>query len=298
MHKDEVRVSADQVHQLLAAQCPLWADLPIAPLPEGVEGTDHVLFRIGDELVARMPKVAYAVEQAESDARWLPVLGPLLPVKVPVSLHLGQPGSGFPWPWTVVPWMSGVTLPLDGCNQVPIAHELAAFASTLHSLDTRGGPRRQSGSRGAPLIHLDPHVRQVLPRLAEYDDGFDVAKAEAAWDTCVTAPEWEQPPVWIHGDLQPGNLIIEDGHLAAVIDFGGVGLGDPAPDLAPALWTFIGAARAAYREALGYDHATWLRACGWVLGPALTGIDYYRETLPRMAQFGRITVAAVIAELA
>jgi len=298
MHKDEVRATPDQVHQLLVSQCPQWANLPVVPLADGVEGTDHVLFRVGDDLVARMPKVAYAVEQAESDAKWLPLLGPFLPVKVPAPLYLGKPGSGFPWWWTVVPWMSGVTLPLHGCDQVRIAQELAAFARALHSLDASGGPRQQPGWRGAPLIHFDPHVRQVLPRLAEFDDGFDVAAAEAAWDICVAAPEWAEPPVWIHGDLQPGNLIIDDGHLAAVIDFGGLGVGDPAPDLAPALWTFTGAARAAYQGALGYDDATWLRACGWVLGPALTGIDYYRESFPQMAQFGRVTIGRVIAEFA
>jgi aminoglycoside phosphotransferase (APT) family kinase protein len=174
---------------------------------------------------------------------------------------------------------------------------LATFAIALHSLDASDGPHQQPGWRGAPLIHIDPHVRRVLPRLAEVDDGFDLAAAEAAWDICVAAPEWAESPVWIHGDLQPGNLIVDGGRLAAVIDFGGLGVGDPAPDLAPALWTFTGAARTAYREALGYDHATWLRACGWVLGPALAGVDYYRESFPEMAQFGRSTIAAVIAEL-
>jgi aminoglycoside phosphotransferase (APT) family kinase protein len=107
-----------------------------------------------------------------------------------------------------------------------------------------------------------------------------VAAAEAAWATCLTAPGWDREPVWIHGDLQSGNLITDRGRRAAVIDFGALGVGDPAPDVAPALWTFTGAAREAYREAIGYDDATWRRACGWALGPSFTGIDYYRHTFP------------------
>ncbi len=138
----------------------------------------------------------------------------------------------------------------------------------------------------------------MLPRLAEHDDGFDVAAAETAWNACLAAPDWSRDPVWIHGDLQPGNLITNGGRLAAVIDFGALGVGDPAPDVAPALWTFTGAARDAYRQAVGYDDATWRRACGWALAPSLTGIDYYRHTFPRMAEHGRRMVRAVIAELA
>jgi aminoglycoside phosphotransferase (APT) family kinase protein len=297
IHPGEVRATSEQVRALLAAQCPPWADLPVSALPGDVEGTDHVLFRIGDGLVARMPKVAYAVEQAESDARWLPLLAPHLPVQIPVPLHLGQPGAGFPWAWTVTPWVDGVTPPRLGCDDVPLARDVAAFARALHRIDPSGGPLTSPGSRGASLAHLDEDLRSVLSRLAHHDDGFDVAAAATAWDACVSAPEWDGPPVWIHGDLQPGNLITDAGRLVSVIDFGALGLGDPAPDVAPALWTFTGAARTAYRDATDCDEATWRRACGWALAPSLTGIDYYRHTFPRMAEHGRRTVRAVIAEL-
>lgn len=298
MHRDEVRATSDQVRRLLRSQCPQWADLVVQPLPDEVEGTDHVLFRIGDQLVARMPKIAAAVDQVESDARWLPLLAPHLPVPIPVPLHVGVPGDGFPWPWTVTTWLAGHTVPRLGCDDVTLARDLAAFARALHGVDPRGGPVKPPGTRGSALTHLDRDLRSVLPRLARFDDGFDLAAAEAAWDRCLAAPEWAGAPVWIHGDLQPGNIITEAGRLVSVIDFGALGVGDPAPDVAPALWTFTGPARAVYREAIGYDDDTWLRACGWALGPSLTGLDYYRHTAPRIADYGRQMIRAIITELA
>jgi aminoglycoside phosphotransferase (APT) family kinase protein len=297
IHENEIRATADQVRRLVARQCPRWAGLPVTPLPEEVEGTDHVLFRIGPDLVARMPRIPGAVEQANSDARWLPVLAPHLPVRIPVPLYVGEPDDGYPWRWTVVPWVSGTTPARLGCDDVVLARDLAAFVHALHAVEPAGGPAKAPGSRGTPLVHIDDGVRRVLPRLAGHDDGFDLTAAVKAWDACVAAPDWDRDPVWIHGDLQPGNLITEHGRLVAVIDFGALGVGDPAPDLAAALWTFTGPARRVYREAVGYDDATWRRACGWALGPALTGIDYYRHTFPRMAEYGRRLVRAVIADL-
>jgi aminoglycoside phosphotransferase (APT) family kinase protein len=298
IHDDEIRATAGQVRHLLAAQCPQWAGLPVTPLPDEVEGTDHVLFRLGTGLVARMPKIAWAADQADSDARWLPGLASHLPVRIPVPLHVGEPGAGYPWRWTVVPWIAGSTPARLGCDDVLLARDVAAFVRALHAVDPVGGPLKPPGSRGSALRHADEAVRRALPRLAGHDDGFDVTAAEAAWGTCLAAPDWDRNPVWIHGDLQPGNLIANRGRLAGVIDFGALGVGDPAPDVAAALWTFTGAARDAYREAIEYDDATWRRACGWALGPSLTGIDYYRHTSPRMAEHGRRMVQAVIAELA
>jgi aminoglycoside phosphotransferase (APT) family kinase protein len=228
----------------------------------------------------------------------LPVVARHLPVAVPVPVFVGEPGAGFPWRWSLAPWVPGETPPRLGSDDVVLAEDLVAFVRALHAVAADGGPRKPPGTRGSALVHLDPGAREALSRLAEHDDGFDVAAAEAAWDTCLEAPEWAGPPVWIHGDLQPGNLIVRGGRLAGVIDFGAFGVADPAPDVAPALWTFTGEARSAYRTAMGYDDATWLRACGWALGPSLTGIDYYRHTFPRMAEHGRQMVRAVIAEVA
>ncbi|MFI5490938.1 aminoglycoside phosphotransferase family protein [Actinoplanes sp. NPDC051859] len=298
MHAHEVRVTPQQVRRLLQEQCPHWADLPVLPLPDEVAGTDHVLFRLGDALLARMPKVAWAVDQAETDRKWLPALAPHLPARVPVPLHVGEPGAGYPWHWSVVPWLPGSTPPRLGCANEALARDLASFVHALQTIDPSDGPVKTPGSRGSALRHADAGVRSALSRLAEHDDGFAVTAAEAAWDACLATEEWDREPVWIHGDLQPGNLLTEQGRLTAVIDFGALGVGDPAPDVAAALWTFTGAARQAYRKALGCDAATWRRACGWALAPSLTGIDYYRHSFPRMAEHGRRMVRAAISELA
>lgn len=297
IHDGEIRATAEQVRRLIGEQCPQWSGLPVTPLPGEFEGTDHVLFRIGDTLVARMPKIGWAVDQAVSDARWLPRLAGHLPVRIPVPLHVGEPGAGFPWRWSVVPWVAGDTPPRLGADDAVLARDLAAFVHALHGIDPGDGPVKPPGSRGSALHHADQGVRRALHRLAGHDDGFDVDAAAAAWEICRSAPEWDGAPVWIHGDLQPGNLITDRNRLTAVIDFGGLGVGDPAPDVAPALWTFTGTARTVYRESAGYDDATWLRACGWALAPSLTGIDYYRHTFPRMAEHGRLMVRAVLTEL-
>ncbi|KRC88617.1 hypothetical protein ASE25_12235 [Terrabacter sp. Root85] len=298
MHEDEVRATPELVRRLLADQCPQLAELPVTALPDDVEGTDNVLFRLGDALVVRMPKVEWAAQQADSDARWLPRLAPHLPVGVPVPVHLGRPSDDYPWAWSVVPWVDGTTPPRLGSDDVPLARDVADFALRLREVDATGGPTKPPGSRGTPLSHVDAAARAGLERLRGHDDALDLDAAERAWDICVSAPDWEGDPVWIHGDLQPGNLVVDTGRLVAVIDWGALGVGDPAPDVAAALWTFTGDARDLYRETVCPDDATWLRACGWALAPSLTGIDYYRHTFPRMAEHGRQMVRAVVAELA
>lgn len=297
LHDGEVRATTEMVRALVADQCPEWADLTVTPVDVALEGTDHVMYRLGDSLVARFPKLVPAADQDESDARWLERLAPQLPVALPLRRHLGDPGGGYPWRWSVVDWIAGETLPRLGVDDPQLATDLAEFTRALHAIDPTGGPRKAPGSRGAPLHYADEHVRAALKHLRTNDDGFDVDAAEAAWERCVAAPGWPGDPVWLHADLQPGNLVTRDGRLAGVIDVGSLGVGDPAPDLAAALWTFTGASRAVYRETLALDDATWLRACGWALAPALTGVDYYRHSFPRMAEHGRLMVTAVIAEV-
>ena len=295
MHLNEVRATEHQVRRLLADQMPQWLGLELHQLTN--EGTDHVLFRLGDELLVRMPKIDWAVEQADNDARWLATLAPHLPVPIPSPIAVGEPGEGFPWRWTVVPWIDGSTPgPLDR-SQPALARDVADFARALHAIDPNGGPLKSGRSRGAPLPPNDDLAQDTLKTLAAFHDGFDLHDAAKAWADARDTPPWDASPVWIHGDLQPGNLIVRDGRLASVIDFGGLGVGDPAPDVAAAFWTFSGDARRAYRDAIGCDEATWRRARGWALLPSLNGLAYYRHTFPRMVRQSLDTIAAVLEDM-
>ncbi|WP_243057473.1 aminoglycoside phosphotransferase family protein [Nocardioides sp. SR21] len=291
MHDDDVPTTAEQVARMVAQQHPQWSHLPVTPVSEF--GTDHCLFHVGDELVARMPRVGWAADQAASDAAWLPVLAPHLPVTVPAPVALGEPDDDYPFAWSVAPWLPGTTPTADNADPRALAADLGGFVRALHAVDATDGPRKTGTDRGSPIRGLDEYVRRAIE---ECGDRIDTAAVTAAWEDCVAAPDWAGDPVWIHGDLMPGNLLVRDGRLSAVIDWGALGTGDPAPDLAPA-WYTIPSARRELREAVEYDDDTWRRARGWALGPALTGIPYYWDTVPAFAQRGQRTVAAVLADL-
>ncbi|SDT00430.1 Predicted kinase, aminoglycoside phosphotransferase (APT) family [Nocardioides scoriae] len=289
MHPDQVDTSVDLVRRLLAAQHPRWADLPVEPVVEA--GTDHDLYRLGHDLLVRLPVIGWAAGQAARDARWLPVLGQGLRERlpgdrgceVPAPVALGAPGEGYAHPWSVVPWIEGV-VPTAHDDDDLLGRDLAELVVALQRIAPADGPARGPGERGGPLGVLDAEVRA---RLAGPLPGLDVTALREVWERAVTAPAWEAAPVWLHGDLQAGNLLVRDGRLAAVIDWGGLGVGDPAADLAPA-WTLPGArARAAYRLGVGYDAPTWSRAAGWVLAPALAGLDYYASSRPDLSAESR-----------
>ncbi|MBB5873332.1 aminoglycoside phosphotransferase (APT) family kinase protein [Allocatelliglobosispora scoriae] len=292
MHEGEIRTDAELVRRLVARQFPQWADLPVTPMPIG--GTDHALYRLGDDLIARMPRIDWAIDQAASDERWLPVLAPHLPLTVPAPLGVGEPGEGYPWQWSVVPYLPGENPAGDNVDLDRAAVDLAAFVLALHSVDTTGGPVKAGMDRGVPLAARDELTRTAI---AELGDRVDTAAVTRAWDDAVSAEPWGGPPVWIHGDLQAGNLLVHDRRLSAVIDFGALGLGDPAPDLAPAWSVFDASSRETYRRALGYDEDTWRRGRGWALSTALVAMPYYWDTAPAMIAEGRLKIAAVLADL-
>lgn len=291
MHEGQVSVTGDQVSRLIASQFPRWADLRIRHVEES--GTDHALYRLGEELVARLPIIDWAVDQAENDHRWLPVLAPHLTLSVPVPLAVGRPGQGYPWPWSVVPWIAGETPTEDNLDCRVAAADLARFVTALHDIPPAAGPVKSGTTRGAPLSNLDAGIRSLIEQLG---DEIDAVAVSRVWDEAVRAPCWGGPLVWIHGDIQPGNLIVRGGRLVAVIDFSGLGLGDPAPDLAPAWNFFAGKSRTIFRDAIGYDDATWARGKGWVLAPALQGLRYYRHSRPDLAAAARHRINEVLAD--
>ncbi|MFP3714306.1 aminoglycoside phosphotransferase family protein [Puerhibacterium sp. TATVAM-FAB25] len=302
LHDDEVVVTADDVRRLVAAQLPRLAHLPVTPVT--ASGTDHRLFRLGDDLVARMPKVAWAAAQAESDARWLPRLAPRLPVAVPAPVALGAPDDAYPFRWSVVPWLPGRAAgdPLAG---EPLGFDpregavlLGAVVRALRSTGTAGGPVKDGTGRGVPLARLDADVRAAVVACGSR---VDARAALRAWERALAAPP-SSVPGWIHGDLMPGNLLAHGGRLTAVIDWGALGVGDPAADLAPAWWLFDGAARRAFREAatdgLPDADAAWERARGWVLVQGVVALPYYWDRWPEFARASQRRVAAVLADSA
>ena len=296
MHDDEVETSAALVRRLLAAQFPQWADLPIEPVAAG--GTDNALYRLGDELSVRLPRIASATGQIEVEREWLPRLAPLLPLAIPGPLATGAPGEGYPWPWAICRWLPGE----NAASQRPTnlhqaARDLANFIAALERTPTSGwpDPGPPTSFRSEPLATRDADVRECLASLRGM---LDTEAALAAWEVSLNAPEWPGPPVWIHADLQPLNLLVDRGRISAVIDFGGLGLGDPAVDLMVA-WHLLSAdARETFRAALPpgiADDATWARGRGWALSMALIALPYYLHTNPAIVGVSRHTIAEVLA---
>ncbi|GIF66464.1 aminoglycoside phosphotransferase [Asanoa ishikariensis] len=263
------------VRRLVAEQFPQWAGLPVSPVAVG--GNDNRTFHLGDEMSVRLPSAEGYVASVEKEQRWLPVLAPHLPVPIPAPLAQGRPGAGYPWPWSVNQWLDGTTAGPDTVtDQTEFAVDLAGFLTALQAVDTGGEPAagRHSFWRGAGLAHYDDETRKAIAAL---DGRIDAAAATVEWDAALDA-QWRAKPVWFHGDVAAGNILVRDGRLAAVIDFGTCGVGDPACDLVIA-WTFFGGpAREAFRKALNVDDATWQRGRGWALWKALITIEHHPDS--------------------
>ncbi|HEX5096257.1 MAG TPA: aminoglycoside phosphotransferase family protein, partial [Acidimicrobiia bacterium] len=257
MHDDEIDSDPELVRALLAAQQPQWAALPI----ERVEstGTDNAMYRVGDDVVVRMPlRPGRAAETLAKEHEWLPVLAPQLPLRIPVPLASGEPTDFYPWPWSVYPWLAGedaTTAPLD---LTQAAVDLAQFIRALGAIATTGAPEPSAANfgRGVPLATRDDYTRAAI---AASERLIDTEAVTAAWEAALRAPAWGGAPAWIHGDLASGNLLVADGRLSAVIDWGGAAIGDPACDMHIAWEMFDGPSREIFRAETGVDDATWAR---------------------------------------
>ncbi len=260
-------ITAALVRRLVAEQLPAWAGLPVTPVR--TDGWDNRTYRLGAAWTVRLPTAAGYVAAVAKEDRWLPVLAPQLPVPAPVPVATGRPGCGYPHPWSVRRWIPGHTVagsPLG--DPTTFGVDVARFLGALRTIDATGGPRPgpHCFHRGGPPGHYDDEVREALRTLGSDVDGTCCA---AVWSEAL-ATTWSAPPVWFHGDIAPGNLLVDaSGRLAAVLDFGTCGVGDPACDLVLA-WTVLrGRAREAFRKAVELDDATWARARGWALWKAL-----------------------------
>ncbi|MFW6692782.1 aminoglycoside phosphotransferase family protein [Streptomyces sp. MAR4 CNX-425] len=296
MHADEAEIDADLVRRLIAAQFPRWAGLPVERVRSG--GAVNAVFRLGDELSVRLPLTAAGAQDVDLEYGQLPRLAAAVPVPVPEPLAKGEPGAGYPYPWSVCRWLDGTTPPPDAgvAAPGPLAGELAAFVAAVRAVDPAGAP---PSYRSETLADRDAGTRDALARLRP-EDGVDVPAATAAWETALRAPAHTGPPVWLHGDLSPGNvLVIDRGHLGGVLDFGCMGLGEPAVDLIAGWNLFTGPARAAFRAALadcGVDDAAWARGRGWALSISLIQLPYYRHTNPFLVASSKFVIDEVLAE--
>jgi aminoglycoside phosphotransferase (APT) family kinase protein len=290
MHENEVLADPALVRRLLAAQMPEWAGLPISPVPLG--GTDNALYRLGDALVVRLPRIEWAVGARAKEHEWLPKLAPLLPVEIPRPVAAGVPGEGYPWPWSVYEWLEGVDPSIElGIDRDALRPDIVRFVEALRAVDPAGGPESR---RGLPLKTVDESVRRAIDVLA---GGIDTSAALAIWEAAIAVPSWEAEPVWVHADLDARNLLVEDGRLAAVLDWGAAGIGDPAYDVAVAWKLFSPATRDAFRSELDVDEATWDRARGWTLAQAVSALSYYTiETNAALVQEATRWLAAVLAD--
>jgi aminoglycoside phosphotransferase (APT) family kinase protein len=288
MHKGEISIDARLVVRLLAAQFPGLAGLPVRPVRS--TGTVNAIFRIGDELCARLPRKQSWAQDIERECRWLPVLARRLSLRIPDPVAQGHAESWYPVPWAIYRWIEGVPYSdeLIGDEQ-RAARDLAQFVAELREVDPLPGAPR-GGRR--PLRELDASTREAIDSARDVIDG---AAAMAAWQQALQAPAWDGTPVWVHADLLQPNLLIGGGRLRAVIDFGSAGVGDPAADVIAAWSVFGHAGRGTFRAALDVDDGTWNRARGFALHQAVMIIPYYAETNPRFTALARRTVEQILA---
>ena len=286
MHDDEVPVADSVVRSLIDTQFPQWSELVLHRIPS--TGTDNAIYRLGNEMGVRLPRIRWAVSQVDKEWLWLRRLAPELPVRVPIPLAKGHPGPGYPYPWLVYPWIEGEDLQhAGGLDLNHAARDVAAFVVALQREDL--GDEPPLGARAGTLALLDREARWAIGRL----EGFDVDRVMSIWDVALRAEEWGKPPVWTHGDLLASNLIMRDGSLAGVIDWSAAGIGDPACD-AQLAWFFPPEERTAFLDALGFDAATRARARGWVVWQTAMFIPYYAQTIPDAVATAKLRLQAVL----
>ena len=287
MHDDEFVITAALVESLVTDQFPAWRGLPVQLVESS--GTVNALFRLGDELLVRLPRIESGVEGVEHEHRWLPEIARHVFVAVPDIRGLGRPSSQFPYPWSVRSWIDGVN-PHTGNDgdDVRLARDLARFIDELQGLDISSAPQAY---RGGPLAEWDESVRSAI---SELDGRVDAASAAKAWEHSLQVPLWENRPVWVHSDLMPGNLLVSDSHLVGVIDFETAGVGDPACDLMVAWNLLTPRARRSFRAVLDVDDATWQRGQGWALAQALVALPYYWDTNPAMVATANYVLGEIL----
>jgi len=281
--------------QLVDSQFPQWADLPISEVE--LDGWDNRTFRLGSELTVRLPTGDWYARQVDKEQRWLPVLAPQVPLPIPVPEARGRPDAAYPYPWSVYRWLDGeVASRARVTDMTAFAAALAGFLDALGRADTTGGPApgEHNFHRGGPLATYEEEALAAFDALRG-EIPFDAVSR--AWEDAM-AGRWDREPVWLHGDVATGNLLVRDGRLAAVLDFGSSGVGDPACDTVIA-WTFLsGESRDRFRADLGVDAGTWARGRGWCLWKAAITLVGYLESGSPDAALPRRDIEQVLLDVA
>ncbi|GAA1395003.1 aminoglycoside phosphotransferase family protein [Luteococcus peritonei] len=294
LHADEHAATPADLHRLLTVQAPQWAGIP---LREAGHGTDNVMLRMGDDLVARCPRTASTVPDLEKETTWLPLLAPQLTLEVPEMIFRGEPDEQYPFPWAVYRWIDGsepdsaTVQDWEGFGQ-----DLGRFVGALHGIPVPSEATLPRCFRGGRLAaQLDAGL-QAIGQIGHSPSGkgLDLDAVEDLWRDLAATPQEVTRTVWLHGDLRGANLLVRDGRLTAVIDFGTLGVGLPPAEHAP-IWEFPRAARDAYRAALDLDDTTWRLARGWALLPSLTGLPYYWDSWPEFAALCRRRIDTLLA---
>jgi aminoglycoside phosphotransferase (APT) family kinase protein len=289
MHEGEVPIDRRLVTRLIGEQFPHLAALPLRAARS--IGTVNAIYRLGDELCVRLPRLQKWVGGLERELAWLPVLARSLSLRVPAPAAIGRPSNDYPFPWAIYSWIAGD--PYEervAPDEIRAAEDLAAFVTELRRIDPAGAPR---GGR-KPLRDLDVVTRAAI----DVTRGVvDAGRAAAAWARALEVPPWDgAAPVWIHADLLRPNLLVERGRLGAVLDFGAAGVGDPAADVIAAWSVFGRAGRSVFRRILDVDDDTWSRARGYALHQALQIIPYYSTTNPEFVMLARRTIEEILAD--
>ncbi|MCF6765112.1 aminoglycoside phosphotransferase family protein [Thiotrichales bacterium 19S3-7] len=278
MHKNELEIDEVLVRRLLAKQCAQWADLALVRILSS--GTDHALFRLGDSYIIRLPRIHWAVSGIDKEYKWLSRLAANLSIAISVPIFKGMPDEGYPWPWVISYYHQGHPPEFEKTNEYHnLAVELAVFLNQLHLIPiVENAPKSR---RGVSLSHLYTDTKEGINNLGQT---FNIKKLMHLWEEFCQLPTWGKEPLWVHGDFLPGNIIIENQSLSAVIDFSDVGIGDPACDLVIA-WSLLNLeSRNTFRESLNdIDDFTWQRGKGWALSIAAIMYPYYKNTNPVLA---------------
>ncbi len=308
LHDNELSISPALVRTLVDSQFPQFAQLPIASL--GASGSTNRLFRLGDELLIRLPRQPNSGRGISKERNWLPRLRSYLPVGVPEIVALGKPEAGYPEHWSITRWLEGELPPIwqhgmpDDPARTTLAEQLAVFIQALQSVEIPEEARTDKTLRwyrGRPLVEYDGYFQRTLEHCRSIEGvDLDFEKVRVVWTAALELPGADRMAEdrWYHSDLVAENLLLRDGKLAAVLDFGGLSIGDPTIELHGAWELFDPPARDAFRQALQVDEAQWFRGRAWALAIALGALSYYWHTMPNRRRDRLAMAKAVLADAA